>query len=329
MRIDDGREDSIPAADLKLVEERAEFLLLGRAGVAGWRLKLDRPVPEEIVALLPEPERYGRWVDRIGLGRAAVAGALLSAAVLAIGYFAPAWLTPLVPPSWERSYGEALVGDFGGKFCRAPDGRRALARLAARLDVQPDELNIRVVDIDLVNAVALPGGNIVIFRGLLAEADGPDEVAGVLAHEIAHVRNRHVTEAMLRQFGVGLLVATVGGSTGGNVESVLSLSYSRGAEREADADAIQALKRAHVSPLPTARFFDRLAKTEADFGGFDQAIAYLSTHPVSRSREQAFAKSADERARYTPALSPADWTALRAICTHPADETVAKGGRAR
>ena len=322
LRLDfaDGRSELVNAAALKPGDSRADATVVAHRDIAGWRLTLPHPIAADVAALLPKVERYGRWIDRFGLWPAAGVATALSAVVLAIGWFAPAWLTPLVPQSWERSYGEALVGDFGGEFCQEPTGASALSKLATRLDPKAGELNIRVVDIDIVNAAALPGGNIVIFRGLLAKADGPDEVAGVLAHEIAHVRNRHVTEVMLRQFGVGLLVATLGGSTGGNVESILSLSYGRSAEREADAGAIAALADANISPRPTALFFGKLAKLEGEFGEFDQALAYLSTHPLSRTRQQAFANSADRAKLYQPALSAKEWAALRAICTHPADE---------
>lgn len=320
----DGRQDRLEPTQLMAVETRSDSTVVGHCDIAGWRLTLPHPIAPDVAALLPRAERYGGWIDRIGLWPAAGAAGALSAAVLAIGWLAPAWLTPLVPQSWERSYGEALVGDFGGRFCDAPAGTKALATLARRLDPEAQALNIRVVDIDMVNAAALPGGNIVIFRGLLAKADGPDEVAGVLAHEIAHVRNRHVTEAMLRQFGVGLLVATVGGSTGGNIENILSLSYSRAAEREADAEAIAALRRARVSPQPTARFFAKLARMEGGFGQFGDTLAYLSTHPLSKKRQAAFAQSADKAAAYRPSLTPEQWRALRAVCTHSANETVAR-----
>lgn len=314
----DGRTETVTAADLRAGDRRPDVVVVGRAGVKGWRLSVPQPIPADLAALLPTSQGYGRWIEKVGLWPAAGLAGALSAVVLAIGYFAPAWLTPVVPQSWEREFGEALVGDFGGEFCTGDGGARALAKLAAQLDRNARELNIRVVDLGMVNAAALPGGNIVIFRGLIGQAKGPDEVAGVLAHEIAHVRERHVTEAMLRHFGVGLLVTTLGGSTGANIESALSLSYGRGAEREADAEAIKSLNRAAISPLPTARFFGSLAKEESGLGRFEGAAAYLSSHPASRERQQRFAASANPARRYRPALSDAEWKALRRICAPPA-----------
>jgi Zn-dependent protease with chaperone function len=282
--------------------------------VDGWRLGIPAPVPPEIQALLPPKERYGRWIDRIGLAPALAAGLLISAALIFLGARSPEWLAPLVPQAWEDRYGDALVGDFGGRFCNTPAGSRALSSLAARLGPDAASLNIRVVNIKMVNAAALPGGNIVLFQGLLDEAEGPDEVAGVLAHEVAHVENRHVTETMIRHMGFGLLLSAFGGPVGGNIETVLSAGYSRGAETEADEGAIEALRRAGISPLATAGFFARLGRVEASLGRVGEGLAYLSTHPVSKERERRFKASARPGASYRPALTPAEWRALKSMC---------------
>ena len=73
-----------------------------------------------------------------------------------------------------------MVGDFGGRFCDTPKGRAALAKLTKSLDGNPKELQVEVANIDMLNAVALPGGKVVLFQGLLDQAKSPDEVAGVL-----------------------------------------------------------------------------------------------------------------------------------------------------
>lgn len=318
LAFDDGRVESVPTVQLTAADTRADAAVYGHRDIAGWRLGVPRPLAADLAAALPSAGRYGGWIDRFGLWPMVGAGAAVSAAVLGLGYVAPGWLAPLVPKAWEKSYGEALVGDFGGEFCTGAAGQRALAALTAKLDPKPGELNVRVVDLGMVNAAALPGDNIVIFRRLIAEAASPDELAGVLAHEIAHVRKRHVTEAMLRQFGVGLIVATLGGSTGGNLDAIVSLSYSRSTERAADAGAIASLARAGISPEPTARFFARLAKQEPGLGRFDGAATWLSSHPLSKAREAAFRDSARPAKPYRPALSAEEWSALRAICARPA-----------
>ena len=310
----DGRVDHVPAAELIRVGPKRDAPVYRREGVEGWSLAIDEPAAPDLAAILPKPSDYGRWVDRIGLWPAVGAGVLVSAVVLGVGYLAPGWLAPFVPHAWEQRFGDALVGDFGGKFCAAPAGQAALERLTERLAPGDDRFNVRVVDIGMVNAAALPGGNIVIFRELIDEAESPDEVAGVLAHEIAHVRERHVTEALIRHLGVGLVVASLGGTTGANADTLVAMSYSRDAETEADQGAIEALAAANISPRPAAGLFARLATAEADLGRFGEAIAYVSSHPSSDGRRAVFERSADSKRDYRPALSRAQWRALQTIC---------------
>jgi predicted Zn-dependent protease len=264
--------------------------------------------------MFPGGSGYGAWIDRFGLWRASAAFGAAAAVVLTLGFFAPTLLAPLVPQSVEKAYGDALVGDFGGKYCTGREGQAALSRLARRLDPKAQELNIRVVDLPIVNAAALPAGNIVLFDELFKTVESPDELAGILAHEIAHVRRRHVTAAMIRQFGVGIFAAALGGTTGGNVDAFVALSFTRRAEREADAEAIAMLKRAGISPAPTAKFFARLGKGERDLDRFAPALAYISSHPLSGEREKAFREAAG-RASYTGSMTREEWDALRAVCT--------------
>jgi predicted Zn-dependent protease len=226
----------------------------------------------------------------------------------------PRWLAPHIPQAWEKQYGDALVGDLGGKYCNGPGGQAALNTLAGKLSPGAERLNVRVVKIDMVNAAALPGGTIILFEELLSESDTPDEVAGVLAHEIAHVERRHVTQAMIRDLGLGLVVSAFGGNTGGSINGLLSAGHSRASEGEADNDAIAKLSRAAIDPRPTAGFFKKLADREAKLGGVAETLSYISTHPMSSERQKAFANSADGNRAYQPALTRDEWDALFSIC---------------
>lgn len=309
----DGWETVLPAEDLLVLDRGRRELTLGHRHQDGWRLRIEDPA-SELVRMFPGGSGYGAWIDRIGLWRATATFGAVAAVVVTLGFFAPTLLAPLVPQSVEKAYGNALVGDFGGKYCTGTDGRQALARLARRLDPNAAELNIRVVDLPIVNAAALPAGNIVLFDKLFETVESPDELAGILAHEIAHVRQRHVTAAMIREFGVGIFATALGGTTGGQVDGFVALSFTRRAEREADAEAIAMLRRAGISPKPTARFFARLGKAEKNLDRFGPALAYISSHPLSGERATQFTQAAGT-ASYTPALSPREWTELRAICS--------------
>lgn len=318
----DWQEGPIAWDTLVTRDRNDQQWLLGRSDRDGWRLALSGAIPPEIAARLPGTGRYGRWIDTLGLWKAAGAFAVVAAGVVAIGLAAPAWVARAVPMSWERRLGDAMVGDFGPRLCKAPAGQAALNRLVARIAPDSRDLEVRVTAVPMVNAAALPGGRIVIFERLLTEAKSPDEVAGVLAHEVGHVRNRDVMAALARQAGIGFVLASLTGDVANGLGTLLAARYSRAAESEADAFAIRLLAAANISPLPTARFFAQLAKTEDRLP--TGALGYLSSHPLSRERRTRFEQAGATHRADTPALSSAEWAALRRICTD--DPTVERGG---
>ena len=304
-------------ADVEYVTQQGEADVYGLKDRDGWRLMLAGPVPSDLTALLPAQRRYGGWVDRLGLGKAAIAFTLTSAAAVAVVLLSPQWLAPLIPSSVDDRLGDALVGDFGGRFCHTPAGDAALKKLVASLDDNPDDLRVEVAKIDMLNAIALPGGNVILFDGLIKQARTPDEVAGVLAHEIGHVREKHVMQALLRQMGLAVVLGGIDGNSGALVNNVLAMSYSRYSEAEADAHSMKVLGNANISPVGTASFFDRLSQLDGSAGvKQDAAITgYLSSHPLSASRKAAFEKSIVKGKNYKPALTSAEWTELKTMCT--------------
>ena len=269
--------------------------------------------------LAPSKRFLTRSLPQIGLGLAAAA--LLVAAVV---YGIPALSRPIakmVPLSWERDLGQNLVTMIIGdaKRCDADEGRAALDRLIARLAAVQDtryDFNVTVAKRGSVNAFAAPGGEIVILNGLLKEARSPDEVAGVLAHEMAHVIERHPTASAIRALGVSILLELVtgdgAGAAGGLAELggvLLLFSYSRENEREADRLAQEMLARAGLKTTGLVDFFQRRAGKDTAYG--KGLFEYFSTHPPSdeRSRDAARAGQVGETA-----MTPDEWQALRAIC---------------
>lgn len=294
----------------------------GLKGVAGWRLIFDGPPPEDFAAHLPLPARYGRWIDRFGLWKAGLVFAVVSAVFVAAVLTAPTWIAPLVPRSVENRLGDAMIGDLGGRFCRTPAGRAALDRLAAKLGAeQAGVRSVELANIPMVNAVALPGGRIMIFEGLMKQARSPDEVAGVLGHEIGHVRHRDTMAALIRQLGLSVVMGGMDSNVSGLVSGMLSLSYGRQAETAADGYAIEALTSADVAPDATAGFFDRLGGGKVG-EKVERAAAWVSSHPVSADRKAAFLASRIKGRTYRPALDAADWHALKRMCA--ADKDVVK-----
>ena len=175
----------------------------------------------------------------------------------------------------------------------------------------PDGIKVAALDVNVFNAAALPGGYIVVFKPAITGTD-PDALAGILAHEVAHVKRRHVAEALIRELGIGALIRMMAGNIGANAEQLVALSYTRSNEAQADADAIQMLRRANISPKPTAALFQRLAKEHEQH--LPTSAQFLESHPLSAGRAQRFAASFDPKAHYQPALTRDQWDALFDIC---------------
>jgi len=306
--------DRVPLAELAVADEDKSRLVLSRAGSAGWRLILEQPIEPEFRTRLPRPTRYGSWIDRIGLAKASLVLAAVAAGVLVIGYAAPAIIAPLVPESWERNLGTAMVGDFGDNACRNPAAGRALAAMSRRIDPAAGgraPITMTLIDVGIFNAAALPGGQIVIFDGALRDTKNPDAMAGILAHEMAHVRRRHVTQALIRELGIGALIRLFAGDVGANAQQLVSLSYTRANEYEADGDAIAALARAKIDPRPTAELFHELDREDGpDFA----AAEFLNSHPASGDRAKRFAAAYRQGAGYSPVISAGDYKAMRDAC---------------
>ncbi len=149
----------------------------------------------------------------------------------------------------------------------------------------------RLVNDTAINAFALPGGPIYLNRGIVEEADREAEVAGVLAHEIAHVALRHGTNQASKAQLVQAPLSILGGILGGGVASIVTevaggftanslfLIYSRDAERQADLLGAQILYDAGYDPTGMPEFFEKLA---ADGGG--RGSEFFSSHPNPENR---------------------------------------------
>lgn len=226
-------------------------------------------------------------------------------------------LTPLIPEKLFVSLGKASLASIKGsggecKVTAAQPAQAALAALMKRLDLEKQ--NIILINDREINAFALPGGSIVVMRGLLEKAATPEELAGVIAHEAGHVQHRHAERSLLRQGGLNLfLTMMLGGDFFGQVsQQALVTKYSRDFEREADRFALDKLRQAAISPLGLADFYARIRRQS----GSDRLPfnSWLSTHPRAVEREsQARAAAATIKAG-PPVLDNQAWQALQTAC---------------
>lgn len=324
-------QESWPYDALRLVDRNHldERICLARDVGSGARL--DILAPQALAALyeraprLRPPGPFQRQTLRFVAIWAAGLGALAVAVLFGISLLTSG-IASLVSPHWEESVGSEVVESLGGllaregeeaRFCESRPARRALDRLTARLmqgRELPYDLKVRILDVSLVNALAVPGGNVVLLRGLIDEAQSPDEVAGVLAHELGHVIERHPLEGWIRAAGVAALFDLFAGASGGATaitgisESLIILSHSRQDERAADLLALDMLGLVGLRRDGIATFFERLSKEVAYDG---EVPDYFSTHPTHGDRAAAARAGGDGGGS---AMSTGEWEAVQAIC---------------
>ncbi len=324
-----------PLADLRRLPDQADpgTLVLVRAGDPYTRLYVTGPEPTRILAArAPALDRRPRVRGR---GRMAAWGLAAIGAVAAILFvLIPVMadqLADYLPPEGEQALGDATFDqirdalssrdDLPLAICEAPEGLAALERMERRLTTGlglPYPVRVHVLDDDLVNAFALPGGRIVFFRGLIEAATHPDQVAAVFAHELGHVAARDPTRGTLRSAGsIGVLGLILGDFAGGAVvlflaNRLIEASYSQKAEAASDAFAHELLAQKGIPPSAIA---DMFAIFRERFGEDTGIWTHFAGHPALGDR-MAAAQAADTLlgGPIRPSLGEEDWQALRAIC---------------
>lgn len=147
---------------------------------------------------------------------------------------------------------------------------------------------IVVIDKDEINAFALPGGNIIIYSGLVNFCKSPEELSAVIAHEIGHIENKHIIERISREIGVSVVSAVLFNGDAGVIgqisKLILSTSFDRDEEREADQFAFSLMAKSNIHPKALATFFERLTEKQGDMV---KELQFLSTHPVNKERIRA------------------------------------------
>lgn len=267
--------------------------------------------------------RWPTWVAAGILALASIAGIfvyLLPAASSAI--------VQLVPPAMEQNIGREarhqlmnLIGQArkgaGHVECTNPRAYGILKKRAdelATLMETPFPVRVSVVRLPVANALALPGGEVVILSGLIDKAESGDEVIGVLAHEIAHVARRDPLQVSIKQTGAALMISLMvgdvfgGAALGGLASGLVESGYSRDAEAAADFIAVTALNQLGLTARPLADFLSRI-ETETPLA--DIIPSFLSTHPSGTGRGRHIRDLSQGVGR---AMSGYEWETLRKIC---------------
>lgn len=277
----------------------------GSAGEEVWLAHVLDPVAAAALrkradwAALPALARLNRQQQRKQtqrlLGWMAVGALVLSPLLLVVLFLTQASrvadaITERIPIAQEVRLGReafnAMRGDL--KLVDRSPAQKVVAELGSRLTQGSRyHYEFHVVEDPTLNAFALPGGIVVVHTGLLAATKRPEELAGVLAHEVQHVELRHGTSALVKEAGWRLLWAWFTGDFGSTAAAQAaaelgSLKFSRDAESAADAAGFAALVNAGIDPSGMAEFFATMGRQAPD-----APAAFLSTHPLSKDREQA------------------------------------------
>lgn len=231
------------------------------------------------------------------------------------------YIARFVPYAYEVKAADYLNIEGYLSMCKLkPAEQQALNTLVAKLYPQHEDekatpISIVVADVKVPNAFTFLGGKVIVLKGLIDFAQTPEELAGVLAHEIEHVNNRHVLQSIIQSTILVSLVNLMSGNVSGlividpsTLHQIINLSYSRKMEAEADEKALPRMLKAQVNPNGFKNFFERLKGVEP------RLSAFLSTHPESKERAEWIKKNTPSSAVFKPVLSAKEFAELKKAC---------------
>lgn len=219
-----------------------------------------------------------------------------------------------IPTDWDEKLADNTEKLFMGKFnlCDSMDLNNFLQDGAKKLSSpdSPFSIRVKILQSNHINAFALPGGRVYFFSGLIENSNSPEEVLGVLSHEIAHIEKRHQVRQLIQAIGTVYLMSLYFGAGFEEfevIELALELGstlvvqkYSRDFELEADEMGTELLMQAKMDPRSLIYFLENLEKVENTMRNemssdelLTQGLEYLQTHPYSKSRVENLEKKLD------------------------------------
>ncbi|MCO4291923.1 M48 family metallopeptidase [Solitalea sp. MAHUQ-68] len=179
--------------------------------------------------------------------------------------------------------------------------------------INASKIQIHVVSNDEINAFALPNGHLVLHSGLISWCNNPEELAAVMAHEIAHIEKKHIMDKMVKEMGSSVLSALINSKQGGEMlkqvmQRASSTAFDRELESEADATAVTYLFNANIDPEYLATFLMRLSATT----DMSDLLVLLNTHPNSKERAGSILNQINKLhlKNKTSALDSLQWNTL-------------------
>lgn len=320
-----------------------DAIRLTQGSYSGEQVRLERgaPIPEvlfiedpaflsslcevapRVASRMHDPARRTQRLAWTALAAAAAVGMVVVLFRWGIPLFATL-VARWVPVSWEVRLGDTVVEHLvpADQRCDDPILRQRVDDLAVTLtehSPSPYRFKVLVADDDELNAFAAPGGTIVLLTGLLKRTTRPEELAGVIAHEIQHIVRRHSTRAILQHASAGVLVGALSGDVSGiaafgldAANSLGLLRYSREHEDEADEEGMRMIASAGIDPAGMIAFYELLAR---EGPALPSSLQYLSTHPASAERVAHLRRLAEGAGPPRLSLgSPEEWSTIALRC---------------
>ncbi len=242
----------------------------------------------------------------------------------------------LTPVAYDLHLGRKVDSTYSKFYesCHSPELDTFFQKSLNRLALTSDHFPHRVIVLNdpTKNAIALPGGTIYVYRGLLEKSTSPDELLGVISHEISHSELRHTVRQIIQSTSISYLITlTIGMAIDGmdlleGLESTLEMSsilltlrYSRSFESEADSLGIIRMHSAHLKVGPLDTLLTRLTPKPRPR---DRIFALFSTHPLSQERSLRFRAAQSQEAFPIDTvftLERKNWNAIKRSCPDPQD----------
>lgn len=264
--------------------------------------------------LRPPRKPLPPWIRKVAAGLGGIVLLILSLQVL-LALAGP--IARALPAGWEATLNDRLARHLLlslGNACTGPGGQAALESLAQRFDrdaTRGQPVLLRAVRGASIDIFAIPKATMFVTQGMLAEAENADELAAVVALELAHMDLRHTAEHIARQADLGLLILAATDYLPPFVQEPLAahlqVTYSPEEEIQAIETAQKLLEKADISIQSLGSYFrlqeqrQRVRKQPSDF---------QTHHPIPAKRQEAQAFQPFTR----PALSDREWQSVRTIC---------------
>ncbi len=189
----------------------------------------------------------------------------------------------------EQKLGEILWSHFKNESTEITDKKvvggvdSILTKMCKANGISREKINLHILENDEVNAFALPDGHLVIYSGLIKVMEKPEQLSGVIGHELAHIQENHMMKKLVKEVGLAVLVSLAAGGGGDMIKEagkiVSSSAFDRKLETEADKKAVDYMLKAKIDPKPYADFMYSI--------GGEEYLSWVSTHPESKERAEA------------------------------------------